>query len=212
MLTRRIPILPVLPVSLLLSALFALFAAAPGARAATVDLVVTIASDQPAYMSFDLEHFTVTVSNNGPDAATNVALAVNHPLADIPFEASATCQAVPGPDPNGPAVCPPGSGTAPSPSFTRTGQSLNVTIPAIPSQSQLKVQFDNRARCPVGNGSPTGQETRCFGAPAGNYPITATVTAAESDALSPTNTAVTNIFLYRPVIEYKVAVVSFPPT
>ena len=82
-------------------------------------------------MSFDLEHFTVTISNNGPDPATNVALAVNHPLADIPFEASATCQAVPGPNPNGPATCPPGSGTAPSPAFTRMGTLLKVTIPAI---------------------------------------------------------------------------------
>jgi uncharacterized repeat protein (TIGR01451 family) len=189
-----------------------LLAGVQPANAATVDLVVNIVSDQPAYMSFDLEHFTVTVSNNGPATATSVALVVNHPLADIPFEASATCQAVLGPNPNGPAVCPPGSGTAPSPSFTRTGQSLQVTIPSIPSQSQLKVQFDNRARCPVGNGSPTGQETRCFGAPAGNYPVTATVSAAESDALSPTNTAITNIFLYRPVIEYKVAITSFPAT
>src|SRR4029077_19679503 len=51
------------------------------AGAATVDLVVDIISDQPAYMSFDLEHFTVTVSNNGPDPATSVALSVNHPLA-----------------------------------------------------------------------------------------------------------------------------------
>src|SRR5436309_15134696 len=76
------------------------------AGAATVDLVVNVVSDQPAYMSFDLEHFTVTISNNGPDPATNVALAVNHPLADVPFEASATCQAVPGPNPNGPATCP----------------------------------------------------------------------------------------------------------
>ncbi|MFL6263150.1 MAG: IPTL-CTERM sorting domain-containing protein [Thermoanaerobaculia bacterium] len=187
------------------------FAGAHRAGAATVDLVVNIVSDQPAYMSFDLEHFTVTISNNGPDPATNVALAVNHPLADIPFEASATCQPVPGPNPNGPAVCPAGSGTAPSPSFTRMGTMLLVTIPSIPSQSQVMVQFDNRARCPAANGSP-GQETRCHGEPAGNYPVTATVSAAEAEALGSTNTATTNIFLYPPVIEYKVAITSFPAT
>ena len=83
-----------------------MYAGVQPVAAATVDLVVNIVSDQPAYMSFDLEHFTVTVSNNGPDPATNVALVVNHPLADIPYEASATCQPVPGPNPNGPAICP----------------------------------------------------------------------------------------------------------
>jgi uncharacterized repeat protein (TIGR01451 family) len=188
-----------------------MFAGAQEAGAATVDLVVNIVSDQPAYMSFDLEHFTVTVSNNGPDPATSVALQVNHPLADIPFEASATCQAVPGLNPNGPAVCPPGSGTAPSPSFTRAGTLLLVTIPTLPSQSQVVVQFDNRARCPAKNGS-AGQESRCMGEPTGNYPVTAMVSAAETDVLGPTNTATTNIFLYPPVIEYKVAITSFPTT
>ncbi|HEX4964400.1 MAG TPA: DUF11 domain-containing protein [Thermoanaerobaculia bacterium] len=188
------------------------FAGMAPADAATVDLVVNIVSDQPAYMSFDLEHFTVTISNNGPDPATNVALAVNHPLADVPFEASATCQPVPGPNPNGPAICPAGSGTAPSPAFTRVGTLLEVTIPTIPSQSQVMVQFDNRSRCPA-NGSPAGgQESRCFGAPVGNYPITATVSSAETDALSPTNTATTNIFLYPPVIEYNVVITSAPAT
>jgi hypothetical protein len=190
-----------------------IFAGFQPADAATVDLVVNIVSDQPAYMSFDPEHFTVTVSNNGPATATNVALAVNHPLADIPFETSATCQAVPGPNPHGPAVCPPGSGTAPSPSFTRMGTLLKVTIPSIPSQSQVMVQFDNQSRCPGLNGGPVSQDgTRCFGAPTGNYPITATVSAAESDALSPTNTATTNIFLYPPVIEYDVVITSAPAT
>ncbi len=197
---------------LLLLAFLAFLAGVQRAQAATVDLVVTIVSDQPAYMSFDPEHFTVTISNNGPATATSVALAVNHPLADIPFEVSATCQAVAGPNPNGPAVCPIGSGTAPSPAFTRSGTLLLVTIPSIPSQSAAVVQFDNQSRCPPRTGSPTGQESRCFGAPAGNYPITATVVAAESDALGPTNTATTNIFLYPPVIEYKVAITSFPAT
>ena len=34
----------------------------------------------------DLEHITVTISNNGPNPATNVLLVVSHPLADVPFE------------------------------------------------------------------------------------------------------------------------------
>lgn len=188
---------------------FALMLAVPRHAHAAVDLVVTIVTDQPAYMSFDLEHITVTISNNGPDPATNVLLVVNHPLADIPFEASATCLAVAGPNPNGPAVCPPGSGTAPSPAFTRVGQDLKVTLPLIPSQSQARVEFDNRARCPP-PGLSGAQESRCRGIPRGNYPLTATVSATESDVLNPTNTATTNIFLYPPQIEYKVAITSFP--
>lgn len=191
-------------VAIVLSVL--LFAGYQAARAATVDLVVNIVTDQPAYMSFDLEHITVTISNNGPDPATNVLLVVTHPLADIPFEASATCLALPGPNPNGPAVCPAGSGTAPSPAFTRVGQTLKVTLPVIPSQSQAQVKFDN-LRCRSRRGSDGGQqESRCQGIPRGNYPLSATVSATESDALNPTNTATTNIFLYPPQIEYKVAI------
>jgi large repetitive protein len=213
--TCRVPSLPrpsALQIAKFAFQLGLAFAGLQRAEATTVDLVVNIVSDQPAYMSFDLEHFTVTVSNNGPGLATNVALAVNHPLADIPFEASATCQAVPGPNPNGPAVCPIGSGTAPSPSFTRSGTMLLVTIPSIPSQSQVMVLFDNRARCPSVNGSANGQETKCHGEPAGNYPVTATVSSAEADVMGSTNTATTNIFLYPPVIEYKVAITNFPAT
>lgn len=193
---------------LVLAVLFALALAPLRAHAATIDLVVNIVSDQPAYMSFDLEHFTVTISNNGPDPATNVLLTVNHPVADVPYEASATCQPVPGPNPNGPAVCPAGSAIAPSPAFTRVGQLLQVTIPAIPSQSQVMIQFDNRARCPPF----TGQESRCSGQPVGNFPVTATVSATESDALNPTNTATTNIFLYPPDIRYRVSITSAPAT
>lgn len=193
---------------LMVAVLFALALAPLHAHAATIDLVVNIVSDQPAYMSFDLEHFTVTISNNGPDPATNVLLTVNHPVADVPYEASATCQPVPGPNPNGPAVCPAGSAIAPSPAFTRVGQLLQVTIPAIPSQSQVMIQFDNRARCPP----RTNQEERCFGQPEGNFPITATVSAAESDVLNPTNTATTNIFLYPPDIRYRVSITSAPAT
>lgn len=190
-----------------------LLAGIHASEAATVDLVVNIVTDHPAYLAFDLEHVTVTISNNGPDPATNVALVVTHPLADVPFEASATCVALAGPNPNGPAVCPVGSGTAPSPAFTRVGQTLNLTIPLIPSQAQARVQFDNRARCPSSNGpGAVGQETRCIGVPLGNYPLTASVVAAESDVLSPTNTATTNIFLYRPDIEYRVVITSFPAT
>jgi uncharacterized repeat protein (TIGR01451 family) len=212
--TSRVPAKPVIhrALPLFLLALFALLAGAQQAQAATVDLVVTIVSDHPAYMSFDLEHFTVTISNNGPDPATSVALAVNHPLADIPFETSATCQPLIGPNPNGPAVCPAGSGTAPSPAFTRSGTMLLVTIPSIPSQSEVVVQFDNRSRCPPKTGGANGQESRCMGEPAGNYPITAMVSSAETDTLGPTNTATTNIFLYPPVIEYKVFITSAPAT
>mgnify|MGYP006423113077 CR=1 FL=1 len=41
-------------------------------RAQDIDLVVNITSDQPAYMAQDLQSFSVTTSNNGPDTATGV--------------------------------------------------------------------------------------------------------------------------------------------
>jgi uncharacterized repeat protein (TIGR01451 family) len=86
---------------------------------------------------------------------------------------------------------------------------LEVTIPSIPSQSEVVVQFDNRARCPP---QFFEQQPLCVGAPTGNYPITATVTATETDVLPSTSTATTNIFLYPPVIEYKVLITNFPAT
>lgn len=182
------------------------------AQAQSVDLVVTIESDQPAYMSQDLEHFTVTVSNNGPNAATAVELVVDHPVADVPFEASATCQALPGANPNGPAVCPPGSGTAPSPAFVRTGTTFSVTIPSIPSQSQVRIEFDNLARCPESDrnpGNPVG-EPSCFGLPVGNYAVVAEVTSPQTDTNPVTNRATTNIFLYPPDVQYKIEITNAP--
>jgi hypothetical protein len=122
--------------------------AVPRHAHAAVDLVVTIVTDQPAYMSFDLEHITVTISNNGPDPATNVLLVVTHPLADIPFEASATCLALPGPNPPASAVCPP-VGTAPSPAFTRVGQTQGDAA-AHPQPEPGPGRLDNRrARRPA---------------------------------------------------------------
>ena len=100
-----------------------------------------------------------SVTNNGPDAADQrVALAVNHPLADIPFEASATCQAVPGPNPNGPAVCP--SPAARGPRRRRAsrgcGTLLQVTIPSIPSQAQVVVQIRQPGALPGATGRAGG--------------------------------------------------------
>lgn len=112
------------------------------------DLVVNIVSDQPAYMAFDLQSFTVTISNNGPDAATDVELVVEHPIADVPFEESATCQASAGNNPNGPAVCPPGSDTAPSAAFVRDGQTFVINIPEIPALAQAEIEFQTSAYCP----------------------------------------------------------------
>lgn len=179
------------------------------AQAQSVDLVVTLESDQPAYMSQDLEHFTVTVSNNGPDAATSVELVVDHPVADVPFETSATCQALPGANPNGPAVCPPGSGTAPSPAFVRTGTTFSVTIPSIPSQSAVRIEFDNFARCPESDRGVAG-EPACFGLPVGNYTVAADVTSPQTDTNPVTNRATTNIFLYPPDVQYKMEITSAP--
>lgn len=181
---------------------------APQSAIADVDLVVTIVSDQPAYMSSDPEHFTVTVSNNGPDTATSAELVIEHPVADIPFETSATCAPVPGPDPNGPAVCPSGSGTAPSAAFVRSGQTFSVTIPSIPSQSQVQVEFDNIARCPTG----IAVEGICFGIPEGNFNIEASVSAAENELVAATNSATTNIFLFPPDIQYRVEITEAPAT
>lgn len=175
-----------------------------------VDLVVNITSAQPAYMAQDLQSFSITISNNGPDPANNVVLVVEHPVADLPFEQSATCQAVPGADPNGPAVCPPGSGSSPSPAFVRSGQTFSVTLPVIPAQSQARVDFETRPHCPpddLSAGEPT-----CFGVPVGNFTILADVQADEPDSNDTTNTSSTNVFLFPPDVQYKVEIVSAPIT
>lgn len=178
-------------------------------QAQSVDLVVTIESDQPAYMAQDLERFEVVVSNNGPDAATSVELVVDHPVANVPFETSATCQALPGANPNGPAVCPPGSGTAPSTAFVRAGSTFSVTIPSIPSQSEVLVEFDNLARCPDSDRHGAGEPV-CVGLPVGNYTVAADVSSAQTETNPVTNRATTNIFLYPPDVQYKIEITNAP--
>ena len=184
------------------------------AQAQSVDLVVTIQSDQPAYMGEDLEHFEVTISNNGPATATSVELVVNHPVADVPFELSATCQALPGPNPNGAPVCPPGSGVPGSGAFVRAGSSFSVTIPSIPSQSQVRVEFDNAAGC-LSEQSPAGgqgQGRGCYAIPQGNFAVVADVSSAQSDSDNTTNHASTNIYIYPPDVQYKIEITDAPAT
>lgn len=177
-------------------------------RAQDVDLVVNISGDQPAYMSQDIQSFTVTVSNNGPDTATNVELVVEHPIAETPFEDSATCLAQPGANPNGPAVCPPGSGTAPSGAFVRSGQTFSVTLPEIPALSQARIDFQTEVHCPSSNAG----EPACFGVPTGNFLVSADVTAAETESNAVTNGSTTNVFLFPPDVQYAVDIVEAPTT
>lgn len=177
------------------------------AQTPNVDLVVTMEAGQPAYMVQETEHYTVTVSNNGPAAATNVSLVVTHPLADQPFEASATCQPVPGPNPNGSAVCPAGSATAPSAAFVRSGDSFNVTIPSIPSQSMVRVQFQNASRCD--SSTEQAGAPRCF-MPGGNYTLSAEVSSPQNETDPGTNRATTNIFLYPPDSQYRIQITQAP--
>ena len=181
------------------------------AHAQSVDLVVTIQGDQPAYMAQDLEHFKVTISNNGPNTATAVQLVVDHPAADAPFELSATCQALPGPNPNGPATCPGGgpSTSAPSPFFVRSANKFSVTIPSIPSQSQVLVEFDNAADC-ISEGQAGIPERSCYLIPEGNFTVSADVSSAQSETDDTTNHATTNIYLYPPDIQYKVEITAAP--
>ncbi len=183
------------------------------AQAQNIDLVVNVTADQPAYMSLDMQSFSVTISNNGPDTATNVLLIVEHPIADEPFEDTATCQPVAGPNPNGPAVCPPGSSTAPSPAFVRSGQTFSVTLPSIPSQSAALIEFSTQVRCPDQDSlEPGSDEAICRGVPFGNFPISAGVSADQNDVNPQTSTSVTNVFLFPPDVQYRVAVTDFPAT
>jgi uncharacterized repeat protein (TIGR01451 family) len=173
-----------------------------------VDLVVNITGDQPAYMAQDMQSFTVTVSNNGPDTATNVELVVTHPIAETPFDDSATCQALPGANPNGPAVCPPGTGTAPSAAFVRSGQTFTVTLPEIPALSQAQIDFQTQVHCPpAGLGEPV-----CFGVPTGNFLVSADVSSAEIESNGVTNGSTTNVFLFPPDVQYAVDIVEAPTT
>ncbi|TVQ31305.1 MAG: DUF11 domain-containing protein [Wenzhouxiangella sp.] len=181
-------------------------------RAQNVDLVVNVVSDQPAYMSLDVQSFAVTISNNGPDTAGNVVLVVEHPIADEPFEETATCQPLAGPNPNGPAVCSAGSGTAPSAAFVRSGQTFSVTLPSIPSQSEAVIEFSTQVRCPDSSAGPVSDEVICRGVPSGNFPISATVSADQNDLNPQTGSSVTNVFLFPPDVQYRVAVTDFPAT
>jgi uncharacterized repeat protein (TIGR01451 family) len=187
-----------------------IFLTIANASAQDVDLVVNITSDEPAYMAQDLQSFSITISNNGPDTATSVELVVEHPVAELPFELSATCQVLPGANPNGPAICPPGSGTAPSPAFVRSGQTFSVTLPAIPAQSQARVEFVTEAHCPP-FGNAAG-EPACFGVPTGNFTISADVDAVENETNALTNSSTTNVFLFPPDVQYAVEIVSAPTT
>ncbi len=179
-----------------------------GAHAQGVDLVVTLVADQPAYMVEETEHYVATISNNGPMTATGVTLTIDHPLADQPFEASATCQPVPGPNPNGAAVCPPGSGTAPSPAFVRNDTQFSVVIPSIPAQSMLRIAFDNASRCERER-AQGGSSSGCM-LPHGNYTVTAQAVSGQTETDPGTNHASTNIFLYPPDSQYRIEVVSGP--
>lgn len=190
----------------LLAAFVSTFLITPVALAQEVDLVVNITSDQPAYMAQDLQSFSVTISNNGPDTATSVELVVEHPVAELPFELSATCQALAGANPNGPAVCPPGSGSAPSGAFVRSGQTFSVILPEIPALSQAQVNFETQAHCP----SSGSDEPVCFGVPTGNFTISADVQAAEPGSNDVTNSSTTNVFLFPPDVQYAVEIVSAP--
>lgn len=194
----------------LLTAFLAVLLTTGDVRAQDVDLVVNVTSDQPAYMAQDLQSFSIAISNNGPDTATGVELVVEHPVADLPFELSATCQALPGANPNGPAVCPPGSGIAPSAAFVRSGQTFSVTLPQIPAQSQARVDFETEAHCPPFENSVG--EPVCFGVPTGNFTISAEVDAAETEGNQTTNSSTTNVFLFPPDVQYAVEIVSAPTT
>ncbi len=181
------------------------------AGAQNIDLVVNVVSDQPAYMSLDPQSFAVTISNNGPDTATNVELVVDHPIADEPYEDTATCQPVAGANPNGPAVCPPGSSTAPSAAFVRDDQTFSVTLPSIPSQSEALIEFSTQVRCPdSGDGADQEGESICQGVPRGNFPISAAVAADQNDTNPQTGTSVTNVFLFPPDVQYRVEITEFP--
>ena len=135
---------------------------------------------------------------------------VEHPVAELPFELSATCQALPGANPNGPTVCPPGSGTARSGAFVRNGQTFSVTLPVVPAQSQARIDFQTQAHCPPAENS--AGEPACFGVPTGNFTITADVGAVETESNEVTNVSTTNVFLFPPDVQYAVEIVSAPAT
>ncbi len=171
---------------------------------AAIDLVINVDSDKTTYKSTDTQTFTVTVTNNGPDTALNSQLSVNHPVAGLPFEATASCVALGG------AVCP-ASG-----SYTGLpGMDLKATLPSIPSQGTLIVTF--QVVPPLGCRFPLvgGAMLQCQGAPTyetGRVLITANVTNIAADGRAATNTANTNIALYAPTLGFKMVITSAPTT
>ena len=167
--------------------------------AVNVDLVINVDSDKPSYKSTELQTFTVTVTNNGPDAATGVSLVVNHPSAGLPFETTASCTATLG------AVCPASYAGLPS-------QNLSATIPLIPNQGKVVIQFQvlpplvcrgQGAVLPKDPCIPTEFDT-------GRILITAQATNGATEGYNVTNVATTNIMLYPPPIGYRVVITSVP--
>ena len=168
--------------------------------AVNVDLVINVDSDKPSYKSTELQTFTVTVTNNGPDAATGVSLVVNHPSAGLPFDTTASCTlATLG------AVCPASYAGLPS-------QNLSATIPLIPNQGKVVIQFQvlpplvcrgQGAVLPKDPCIPTEYDT-------GRILITAQATNGATEGYNVTNVATTNIMLYPPPIGYRVVITSVP--
>jgi uncharacterized repeat protein (TIGR01451 family) len=169
---------------------------------AAVDLVINVDTDKPAYKSTETQTITVTVTNNGPNTATNSLLKVLHPAAGAPFEASATCI------PSGGAVCPTSYTGLPS-------NTLTATIPSLPSQAKVVISFQVIpllvCRRPQG-ASPSVNEpcTQGFTYDIGRKTITATVTNSATDGLPITNVANTNIVLYAPTLGYRVVITNAP--
>jgi Domain of unknown function DUF11 len=169
---------------------------------AAVDLVINVDTDKPAYKSTETQTITVTVTNNGPNTATNSILKVLHPAAGAPFEASAGCV------PSGGAVCPTSYTGLPS-------NTLSATIPSLPSQAKVVITFQVIpvlvCRRPQG-ASPSINEpcTQGFTYDVGRKTITASVTNSATDGLLITNVANTNIVLYGPTLGYRVVITNAP--
>lgn len=181
--------------------LCAMFVLCLPAFAANVDLVINIDSDKPSYKANELQTFTFTVTNNGPDAATAVALKVNHPSATLPFDTTAACTFA-----SAGAVCP-------TVFFGLPSLDLTTTIPLIPNQGRVVIVFQvlptlvcrqiGSIGAEQGPCVPTDYET-------GRLLITAQATNGATEGKNVTNVASTNITLYQPPIGYKMVITKSP--
>lgn len=142
------------------------------ASAASVDLVVNVASDKASYTASETQTYTVVLTNRGPGNATNASFSLNVPSTQgstQPWNTGVGCVA------SGGAVCP--TAYALSPSTT-----LGATVPSLPMNGKLILTVP-------APGTPASQVS-------GGMNVVAGIAPGSADTNADGSTDTSNIFVY----------------